>query len=69
MEAVQVLVASGADVDVTNTHFRTPYDDANRQGHISLLPFLDGSEKIGKKLLPDFIFSRGRGGTESRSWV
>ncbi|XP_070192763.1 uncharacterized protein [Littorina saxatilis] len=46
LEAVQVLLAAGADVDVTNTHFRTPYDDAVREGHVTILPYLEGSEKI-----------------------
>lgn len=48
LEAVKILVDAGADLDVTNDKFRTPYDDAERQGHVTLLPYLDASHKLGK---------------------
>ena len=42
LEAVQILTMAGADVELTNAHFRTPYDEASRQGHTHLLGLLDG---------------------------
>lgn len=47
-EAVKVLVEAGADLEMTNARFRTPYDDAERQGHFDLLPLLDAANQSCK---------------------
>nr|KAG5691673.1 hypothetical protein BaRGS_014128 [Batillaria attramentaria] len=46
LEAVKLLVEVGADLDLTNNKFRTPYDDAMRQGHVDILPYLDTSTQM-----------------------